>query len=337
MLWAWIRFEFQCFILSFTLINKKQKTKKETREKGVQSNRVSAVPVSLMKKTLLCLWVLTCFVLQTYLAYLKAKHLLKIRRLADQQQVEGPTPTEVCHDDCIDRHRGEELSPWGFEFLKYNKGMACSQRYTYCCTSMFLWLKLMLLALCLLSCQEKLENHLVLGIIYPLLPLQDQRAWHSLQYSPRCSSAPHQWWSDDQRGSRTTPKSRRCTRKCQRILHITDKWNLLKHSTQSGSPKGPESSNPRQTDQEKMEAYLLTPKQQGKEINAVCLDKSIWLSLYSSNHTLKVWSSSKYSLELPVLECTRSHHEQIIISWSHRRRRTQMTILNTEPGSQPEA
>lgn len=53
-----------------------------------------------------------------HLAYLKAKHLLKVRRLTDEQQIEGPAPAKVCHDDCIDRHRGEELLPRGLEFLE---------------------------------------------------------------------------------------------------------------------------------------------------------------------------------------------------------------------------
>lgn len=54
----------------------------------------------------------------SHLANLKPKHLLKVGRLADEQQVEGPAPAEVGHDDCIDRHGGEELLPGGLEFLQ---------------------------------------------------------------------------------------------------------------------------------------------------------------------------------------------------------------------------
>ena len=52
-----------------------------------------------------------------YLAYFKTKHLFKVRRLADEEQIEGPAPAEVGHDDCIDGHGGEELPPGGLEFL----------------------------------------------------------------------------------------------------------------------------------------------------------------------------------------------------------------------------
>lgn len=55
----------------------------------------------------------------THLAYLEAKHLLEVCRLANEQQVKGPAPAEVCHNDCIDRHRGEELPPGGLEFLEW--------------------------------------------------------------------------------------------------------------------------------------------------------------------------------------------------------------------------
>ena len=58
------------------------------------------------------------------------------------------------------------------------------------------------------------------------LPLKDPLAWHFLQCSPQYSSAPHQWWSDVQQGSRKTPKSRTCTRKCQSILHIINRIHL---------------------------------------------------------------------------------------------------------------
>ena len=54
----------------------------------------------------------------SHLADLKAKHLFKVRRLANEQKVEGPAPAEIGHDDGVDWHGGEELSPGGFEFLK---------------------------------------------------------------------------------------------------------------------------------------------------------------------------------------------------------------------------
>ncbi|TNN57395.1 hypothetical protein EYF80_032364 [Liparis tanakae] len=46
----------------------------------------------------------------------EAKDLLKIGRLADQEQVEGPAAAEVGHDDGIDRHGGEETTP---RYLKH--------------------------------------------------------------------------------------------------------------------------------------------------------------------------------------------------------------------------
>ena len=52
-----------------------------------------------------------------YLADFKAKHLFKVRRLADEEQIKGPAPAEVGHDDCIDGHGGEEFPPGGFVFL----------------------------------------------------------------------------------------------------------------------------------------------------------------------------------------------------------------------------
>lgn len=47
----------------------------------------------------------------------EAKHFLKVCRLADKEQVEGPAAAEVCHNDSIDRHGGKETTPWGLEFL----------------------------------------------------------------------------------------------------------------------------------------------------------------------------------------------------------------------------
>lgn len=52
-----------------------------------------------------------------YLADFKAKHLFKVCRLANEEQIKSPAPAEVCHDNCIDRHGGEELPPGGLIFL----------------------------------------------------------------------------------------------------------------------------------------------------------------------------------------------------------------------------
>lgn len=52
-----------------------------------------------------------------YLADLKAKDFLKVCRLADEQQIKGPASAEIGHNDCIDRHGGEELPPGGLKFL----------------------------------------------------------------------------------------------------------------------------------------------------------------------------------------------------------------------------
>lgn len=54
---------------------------------------------------------------QADLADGEAEDLLKIRRLADEEQVEGPAAAEVGHDDGVDGHRGEEPAPGGLEFL----------------------------------------------------------------------------------------------------------------------------------------------------------------------------------------------------------------------------
>ena len=55
--------------------------------------------------------------IQSHLADLKAKDFLKVGGLADEQQVEGPAPAEVGHNDSVDWHGGEEGFPWGFKFL----------------------------------------------------------------------------------------------------------------------------------------------------------------------------------------------------------------------------
>lgn len=53
----------------------------------------------------------------SHLADLKLKHLLEIRRLTDEQQVKGPAPAEIGHDDGVDGHGREELPPGSVEFL----------------------------------------------------------------------------------------------------------------------------------------------------------------------------------------------------------------------------
>ena len=67
-----------------------------------------------------------------YLADFEAKHLFKVCRLADEEQIKGPAPAEVGHNDCIDRHGGEELPPRGLEFLfKSKKRISCTHS-TWC-------------------------------------------------------------------------------------------------------------------------------------------------------------------------------------------------------------
>lgn len=61
-----------------------------------------------------CVW---CILNGPHLADLKTKNFFKVGRLADEQQVEGPAPAEVGHDDGVDRHGGEEVSPGRFKFL----------------------------------------------------------------------------------------------------------------------------------------------------------------------------------------------------------------------------
>lgn len=58
-----------------------------------------------------------CYKSCIYLAYFKTKHLFKVRRLADEEQIKGPAPAEVGNNDCIDGHGGEEFPPRGLEFL----------------------------------------------------------------------------------------------------------------------------------------------------------------------------------------------------------------------------
>lgn len=47
----------------------------------------------------------------------EAEDFLEIRRLADEEQVEGPAAAEVGHDDGVDGHGGKETTPWSLEFL----------------------------------------------------------------------------------------------------------------------------------------------------------------------------------------------------------------------------
>lgn len=53
-----------------------------------------------------------------YLANLKAKHLLKVRRLADEKQIESPASAEICHNDGVNWHGRKEGPPWRVEFLQ---------------------------------------------------------------------------------------------------------------------------------------------------------------------------------------------------------------------------
>lgn len=53
-----------------------------------------------------------------YLANLKSKDLLKVSRLADEEQVESPASTEVSYNDGVHWHGGEEGPPWRVEFLQ---------------------------------------------------------------------------------------------------------------------------------------------------------------------------------------------------------------------------
>lgn len=53
-----------------------------------------------------------------YLANLEAKHLLKVRRLADEKQVESPASAEIGHNDGVNWHGCKEGPPWRVEFLQ---------------------------------------------------------------------------------------------------------------------------------------------------------------------------------------------------------------------------
>lgn len=59
----------------------------------------------------------------SHLADLKTKNFLEIGWLANEQQVEGPAPAEVGHNNGVDWHGSEEVPPRGFKFLppKRNK------------------------------------------------------------------------------------------------------------------------------------------------------------------------------------------------------------------------
>lgn len=54
----------------------------------------------------------------SYLANLEAKHLLKVRRLADQKQIESPASAEIRHNDGVDWHGRKEGPPGRVEFLQ---------------------------------------------------------------------------------------------------------------------------------------------------------------------------------------------------------------------------
>lgn len=60
----------------------------------------------------------------------EAEDFLKIRRLTDEKQVEGPAAAKVGHDDGIHGHGGEELTPWGLEFLL---GTDINEHYEWVC------------------------------------------------------------------------------------------------------------------------------------------------------------------------------------------------------------
>lgn len=56
-----------------------------------------------------------------YLANLEAKHLLKVRRLADEKQIESPASAEISHDDGVNWHGCEEGPPRRVEFLQQKR------------------------------------------------------------------------------------------------------------------------------------------------------------------------------------------------------------------------
>lgn len=47
----------------------------------------------------------------------EAEDFLKIRRLADEEQVKGPATAEVGNNDGINGHGGKETTPGSLEFL----------------------------------------------------------------------------------------------------------------------------------------------------------------------------------------------------------------------------
>lgn len=66
-----------------------------------------------------------------YLADLKPKHLLEVRRLADEKQVESPTSAEISHDDGVHRHGRKEGPPWRVEFLQHIEKCELSRLISY--------------------------------------------------------------------------------------------------------------------------------------------------------------------------------------------------------------
>lgn len=56
----------------------------------------------------------------------EAKDFLEIRRLTDEQEVEGPAAAEVGHDDGVDGHGGKEMTPRGLEFLRETEVDVCN-------------------------------------------------------------------------------------------------------------------------------------------------------------------------------------------------------------------
>lgn len=55
--------------------------------------------------------------INAYFANLEAKNLFKVCRLTNEKQIKGPASAKIGHNDCIDWHGGEKLSPWGLKFL----------------------------------------------------------------------------------------------------------------------------------------------------------------------------------------------------------------------------
>jgi hypothetical protein len=44
--------------------------------------------------------------------------MVEVCGLTDDEKIEGPTPTEVGHDNGIDWHRSEECLPWCLSILE---------------------------------------------------------------------------------------------------------------------------------------------------------------------------------------------------------------------------